>query len=316
MADDCTERLQSDSKYFSSMVNLIPAKYYFTKEDDPSSEPSGGKYRKRKKDNATMKMIKQAKKKKLDPTSHKTIEEIQKEKEMKEKAEMEESEQGGQLFSLSDVPSTSLGNLKQRLHDKMEMLRSKRGGKRPAQENGEISKSKKKKKEKKSVTLKKESVQKGKSPTKPSIVTESGKVVYSKFDFINPSEPSTFERKKKGKEKSDLHTLLAKAEKQQKKLEILKQTDEEKGKELEANINWKRALKKAKGEKLKDNPEQLKRTIKRKQKKKEQSKKKWNAKTDQVKMNMQKRQQSRQRHIQAKIDNKKARKMKKRKPGF
>ena len=50
--EDRVARLRGHAEYFSTMLNLIPAKYYFV-EDDPSTK-QGGKYIKHKKTESTV----------------------------------------------------------------------------------------------------------------------------------------------------------------------------------------------------------------------------------------------------------------------
>ena len=63
----------------------------------------------------------------------------------------------------------------------------------------------------------------------------------------------------------------------------LKEIDPEKAKQMEEDIKWNRALKKAEGVKVKDNIELLKRGLRKKEKSKEKRLAKWDHRVDKVK---------------------------------
>lgn len=342
--EDLEARLRGHAEYFSTMLNLIPAKYYFV-EDDPSTK-QGGKYMKHKKKSsvqqgANKKARKKRKTTNADPFSRKTIEDIQKEKEEAEKVEQEKfiiaaRESGASVQPLrlgSEVwhGGATRDELQAKLQEKIEKLRSQRKiGKRPAVTNSERLAKRNQRRKKDSPKDRKKGSGKGghgtgpggsasansatgndQTSVKPSVVDKSGQVVFSKFDFVSPSEPL-----KESRVKKDFQKLLAKAERQQKKLKQLKETDEKKGEELEAKLSWKKALSHAKGEKTRDDPTLLRKTIKRQDTKKRKSRREWKARASQVELLKKRKQELRQTHIQERIERKKARKMKKRKPGF
>ena len=339
---DREARLRGHAEYFSTMLNLIPAKYYFV-EDDQSTK-QGGKYIKHKKKSTVQrggdkKASKKAKTQAVDPFSRRTIEDIQKEKEEAEQLEQEKfiiaaRESGASVQPLrlsSEVGGgATRDELQARLQEKIAKLRSQRKiGKRPAVNSKEKAAKRmrrnKNPKEHKDRRVKGSRVSRAggsastntatesnlASPAKPSVVDKNGRVVFSKFDFVSPSEPPKDRRAKK-----DFQKLLAKAEREQKKLKQLKETDEKKGEEIEAKLLWKKALSHAKGEKMRDDPSLLKKTIKRQDAKKRKSQKEWKARAAQVELLKKRKQELRQTHIQERIERKKARKMKKRKPGF
>ena len=153
-------------------------------------------------------------------------------------------------------------------------------------------------------------------PKRPSIKDESGRVVFSKFDFGTPAVYS--EQKPKSK---DYKKLLAKAEAAQKKLEKLKEVDEKKSEELQEKLQWQRAMEMAKGTKIKDDTKRLRKTVKRLNSKKAKSRKQWLERQNQETLAKEKRQEKRKKNIQERIDQAKAKKFKKRggkarRPGF
>ncbi|VDO48931.1 unnamed protein product [Onchocerca flexuosa] len=103
------------------------------------------------------------------------------------------------------------------------------------------------------------------------------KLIFSKFDFIVRDEKQK-ETKKDKRDKftgKDYKRLLQKAEKREERLEQVRSKNPEKALRIENNIQWKKALSRAEGQKVKDNPELLERSLKRKEKMKEYKKKKW-----------------------------------------
>ena len=358
------EQLRAHSAHFSSMVELIPAKFYVTQDEDAAKD---SKYWvNKKKINTSKKSVKEVTKKakrlKLDPESHKSVAELQAEANQR-KEEDEAGESGTQAppkapptgapnqtsasvngFSVEHVQSTSLSNLQERLREKIESLRRKRKAPDDGGEGGGASTAKceelaqkrhkrtekcQRKKElrkKKLVSSSASQDKKRPEPVKPSFVDkETGRVVFSKFDFTTPVKPEEKEKKtnKKAPSRSrDYKKLLAKAEAAQKKLEELKKQDERRGEELEKKIKWQRALDMARGVKLQDNPKLLKKTAKRLEKKKQKSAKAWEERKDSERQARERRQEKRKKNIQERKDQVKAAKIKRRakkgsrKPGF
>ncbi|XP_011506195.1 PREDICTED: surfeit locus protein 6 homolog [Ceratosolen solmsi marchali] len=146
-----------------------------------------------------------------------------------------------------------------------------------------------------------------KIPKQKPIFNSKGNMVFSKFDF---SEIGT--KKSPLKTEKNPKKILQKL---QEKKEEIKQLEKAGNKELALEIKetdiWKSALAKATGEKVKDDPELLKRTIKRDEQKKKQSKKKWEARKEGVQKSLQERQQKRFDNISKRKMDVKKNKMKK-----
>lgn len=145
------------------------------------------------------------------------------------------------------------------------------------------------------------------TPAKP-VFNKEGQMVFSKFDFTDST--------KKEKKKSDLHgkdykRLLEKIEKRNEKINKVKSKDESAGKALEEKFKWESALHKAEGEKVKDNPDMLKKALKRKQKMKEQKKKKWEKRVEHVDKMKEDKQKKRTDNIQKRKQNMKDKKIQK-----
>ena len=379
MDGDLESRLKAHSAYFTSMVELIPARFYVIKDDPPDEEDGGGEKdskfwvnkRARAPKQAVKEATKKAKRSKLDPASHNKISERNRKEDgdksgvggarggasgssMEKPNEKEdiyfsdgEAEERVMKkhpkasatvslngFSVERVQSGDLNDLRERLHSKIAALRGKRKlmPNEGAAEEGESSLKGTNEKQRRIVEKrqrKKELRKKGKerkqvakrekhsavdNPKRPSLKDESGRIVFSKFDFSIPAvqpKPMTKDYKK----------LLAKAEAAQKKLEKLKEVDEKKSEELQEKLQWQRAIEMAKGTKIKDDTKRLKKTVKRLDSKKAKSRKLWLERQNQETLAKEKRQEKRKKNIQERIDQAKAKKLKKRggkcrRPGF
>ena len=243
-------------------------------------------------------------------------------------------------FSVERVQSGDLSDLRERLHSKIATLRGKRklipnegaaeeGEEGESSSQGTIDKRrkivekrqrkkvlKKKGKERKQVA-KREKHSAGGNHERPSIKDESGRVVFSKFDF---GTPAVLQSEPKPKSK-DYKKLLAKAEAAQKRLDKLKEVDEKKSEELQEKLQWQRAVEMAKGTKIRDDTKRLKKTVKRLDSRKAKSRKQWMERQKQETQAKEKRQEKRKKNIQERIDQAKAKKLKKRggksrRPGF
>lgn len=340
---DLEEQLRAHSAHFAAMVELIPAKHYVSRENEAMEDSKYWVNKKKARKQSGKEAAKKAKRLKLDPEKGKSVVELQaevnkQEEEIKTEAQLTPLPNKSIIngFSVEHVQSTSLSDLQERLKEKIKTLRRKRNA--PEDEESvprskEVSQKRQKRMEKRQrkKELRKKLVRGGATgiangsktaatPTKPSFKDkETGRIVFSKFDFTTPVQ-SEQPNRVKGK---DYKKLLAKAEAAQKKLEELKQKDEKRGEELEKKLKWQKALDMARGTKLHDDPKRLKKTFKRMEKKKQKSSKAWEERKAAEQQSKEKRQQKRQRNIQERKDKIKATKMKKRakkggirKPGF
>lgn len=155
-----------------------------------------------------------------------------------------------------------------------------------------------------------QAVENSKPEPQGKVKSQNGDLHKSEFGFSVISTSNKIPRS------SDLHgrdykRLLEKVEKRREKIETLKEKDAEAGKRLEEKFQWQAALRKAQGEKVKDDPNLLKRAAKRKEKIKEKKKKKWGDRVKTVDDQKQKRQQKRQANIDKRKGDKKDKKRKK-----
>merc|ERR1711931_544037 len=307
------------SRFFTSLVELLPAKFYLGhrgEEEENVFNPKHMKKRKKKPPPADKKFLaKKAKLFKLDPSQHKTITELQEEVEKKEKEELAKDlpritmATKIQPISVSEVSSTqSLADLHDKLHAKRDQLR----GNRKVVPEDKINDRKRKHLDKKKVNIEKKRKEKESGNIKVSNAIEnnalnnnknnnknnnnnnSNDVVFSKFDFATSVKERDPKKKKK---KKDLKQLLTIAETKQNELKLLEETDAEKAKETKAEMCWDSALQKASGTKIKDNPKLLKKTLKRKEKEKSKSEKVWKDRVDNVEKKKEEKQKLRKQHL-------------------
>ncbi|XP_026484416.1 surfeit locus protein 6 homolog [Vanessa tameamea] len=133
------------------------------------------------------------------------------------------------------------------------------------------------------------------------IFNNEGKLVFSKFDFAKLGE-----KDRGNKSKKDPKKLLDDLKQQEDKLQKLAETDSDKAKELKEKVAWKNILQKAEGEKVKDDPTLLKKSIKKMEQKKKVSKKKWEGRIQSVEKKKEDRQQKRKENISKKKKEKKS----------
>ncbi|XP_018368906.1 PREDICTED: surfeit locus protein 6 homolog [Trachymyrmex cornetzi] len=146
-----------------------------------------------------------------------------------------------------------------------------------------------------------------KVPKPKPVFNSEGKMVFSKFDF---SEIGV--KKKLPKSQNDPKKMLQQLQQKKEKLKQLEDLgDKEEAEDIREKDAWKSALAKASGEKVKDDPDLLKRTIKRNEQKKKHSANKWNSRLDNVQKSMQERQEKRRENIMKRKKEKKHNKLKK-----
>lgn len=145
--------------------------------------------------------------------------------------------------------------------------------------------------------------------------TVPNQITFGRFDFNTEDSIEKNSKKNKGKKfetkQTKLKNTLKQMESEQDELKRLKEENPEEGKEILRTKNWKTALAKAKGEKIRDNVQLLRKTIKKQDKRRQHSAKKWQEKKSETDKRMKERQDKRQANLQKRKDDKKA-KIKKR----
>jgi len=145
---------------------------------------------------------------------------------------------------------------------------------------------------------------------KKQISDKDSKVIFSKFDFAE----SNANKKRK---RVDIPTgrnykvLLKQAKKKKEKLSEAEILNNDQAQEMTKKEIWKSAMLKAKGVKVKDNPELLKKAVKRREQKKRSSERKWEERTKMLAKQMKDRQDKRSRNIARKKEGRAKKKIQK-----
>ncbi|KAK3741783.1 hypothetical protein QZH41_001559 [Actinostola sp. cb2023] len=332
MADEAASELQHRQKkhsaYFNSLVRLVPAKFYLPDDDEEKSN----KFYKNRGKAAPKQIIKEAsrkaKKKRLDPNQSKNVIDLQEQQETaNDESDKSDSEDDGnnnsQGFSVEKVPSGKIADLRARLHERIELLQGKRRAigdsdqhsKRPKKKmKSEIKSHKKKMNEISQNKQDQSNTNTARISSGKKVINDQGEIVFSKFDFMERGK-----NPKHGSKMRNYKNLIAKAETRKKKIEELKGQDVNKAKEMEERHAWKSAIEKAEGNKVKDDPKLLKKSLKRKEKLKTKSKKQWDARKDHQNKQMEDKQKRRQKNLKERAEAKKGKKGgkgKKHRPGF
>ncbi|XP_059047443.1 surfeit locus protein 6 homolog [Achroia grisella] len=133
------------------------------------------------------------------------------------------------------------------------------------------------------------------------VFNNDGKLVFSKFDFANIGQ-----RDKITKVGKDPQKILNNLKQQEEKIRRLEETENDKAKEFKEKVAWKNVLEKADGQKVKDDPSLLKKSIKKMEQKKKLSKKQWDSRIKNVEQKKDERQKKRKENIGKKKKDKKA----------
>lgn len=303
-------RLIEFSARFSSTLEVIPPHYYVFKEEEFIQ--SSKYFHKKKKRKMTKEMSNKAKKIRLNPKQPKGVEELKREAEEEKEEEQEDDMKmvpDSLKLNLERIESVTLSELRERLNKKITECRTKRKGPSttdPDGTNRKEHKVKEKKKKKKNDT--KHSKKDKTSVSQESSTTmekdhkdESCPVLFNKFNLTDPEEGRAGKKRKK----DSLKQLLVKAEEREKKLHDVMEEDIDKGQELKKKMKWDQALKKAQGIRVKNDPQMLKKSLKKEVKRKAVSRKNWEERLEKQQQHQEKIQTQRQRHIKERIDAKK-----------
>lgn len=143
------------------------------------------------------------------------------------------------------------------------------------------------------------------SESKPTFNSDN-KIVFSKIDFSNVG------KKKNKKTEKDPKKILKNLERENEKMNKLEaEGNKDKAIELKEKQAWKNALSKAQGEKVKDDPILLKKSVKKLEQMKKSSQKKWEKRIENVNKQKEERQKKRTENIQKRKKEKKLNKLKK-----
>ncbi|CEJ00640.1 hypothetical protein RMCBS344292_14692 [Rhizopus microsporus] len=241
---------------------------------------------------------------------------------------------------LKPMEKSDIEQLRHRLHERINQLRQKRNapGANSAKPKSrdEILSARNKKKEdrKKAIKAQKEKgnnvpteelvqVDKKTNNTTPNGNQRSADSIKTDADvFFGKLNVGKEQKKKKGP--TDAKTQLKLVEAKKEKLEKLKQEDKSKAEEMMEKEEWNKVLALATGEKVKDDPKLLKKTVKRQEKQKQKSAQEWKKRLEKQKKDQMHAIKKREENIKAKIEEKKNKKKgikpkgnkKKARPGF
>lgn len=133
-----------------------------------------------------------------------------------------------------------------------------------------------------------------------STLSDLANLDFGKLAGLNPT-PKNFANNKSLaniNKKKNLHKMLADAEEKKKKLEELKRSSDEGDKAKHQQLVWSDALKEASGERIKDDPNKLRKALKHKVAKKEKSAKAWKSRMETTKQKLDERQKIRTHNLE------------------
>jgi len=258
--DELQKSIQAHAHFFSSVLDLVSPEIYFPREQEPEHWRRSQKSRE---ETAARKIArKKTVKQSLNPKLQKKVSEELKTQELASK---------DAVFKKSEPKS--IANLRERLRERIEALRKLRtsstddvnrrdpSGLQKRKREGPLSSPQNKKKK-----LEPSEHQEHSQPKKE---PQDEAVRFGTFDFSGGKPVPSYLVKKKPKTEA----LLKKAEAELQYLKSIEDT--ESGKEQVEKRMWERLNKKASGEKLKDDPKLLKKTLKREKARKKKSAKEW-----------------------------------------
>lgn len=316
------EIIREDAIY-KQMLDCIPVYFYFSQEqkdefreldcltennDDEKTSPHG----KRKKNSQNNNN--KSKKLQLDPLCDLTVSKIQERyvtkcQELKEaKSKKQKKNKNKKIMSVNKSVD-SIEDLRGRIQHKIETLRSKR---KALGRHTDVERRRTKRQERKLKSkLQKKSFSgnqtKGglKSDTNDNetnnvhaepIFNKEGKMVFSKFDFQESKKQKPLQKGKK------FQKLLAKVEKDKDKIQKLEAVDGDKAKIAKEKAAWSKAVQQAEGVKVQDDPELLKKSLRKAAKQKQKNAQKWQERNEKVEQKMKEKQDKRKKNINKRKD--------------
>ena len=286
------ERLRVHSSYFVSLFSLVPAQYQSVRqesEEDGYLRGNKTRFWHNKKGAESLKL---------------------------KGGNASESErgggEGGTGFGVEERRSVGLSELQRRLREKMAAVSvrkrggdSGRGRERKQQQRAEEEvKRREVARRNKEARQKSVAVAISREPAESS--SSSPQFSFNRFDFNEDKDKAGQKKKKSYK------SLIVKAEAKQRKLEELKEKDQERGGAAEDKERWSKAVRMARGEKVKDDPSLLKKTVKRLEIKKESRRRKWRERVRAEEERKEARQERRRENIRERVGQIKAKKNRKR----
>lgn len=310
--------LRTLNDYLKSIVDLIPAQSYLQQPSTKSTGNTSGGSRKRKapKKEGKKKGNQSAKKKKTNEGFMKTTSEhiTAEVKSNDESSKIRDAKHAIQKMSGS---VQSLTDLQKRLKDRIAERQEQRNPKNKSEE--EIVQIRARRKKEKTKTKMKAKLKRQQSfktgaaeaemtgkvgqnsipltEKSPKVQNSNEHALFSKLQFSEEMESKN--KKIKSKKGNKLRSLLIQAENKKQKLAEIKENEPERAENMMKKDSWGKALAKAEGTKVRDNPELLRKSLKKEQALKKQHAKKWKEREDRVEEKMRQKQEKRTKNIQS-----------------
>ncbi|CAL5363458.1 unnamed protein product [Camellia sinensis] len=318
-AADLKALIREHSLFFDKLIELIPAKFYLPSDDAKPWFQGLKKSAREAAKQQTRENIKKARRDRLDPekSQSSTLELLKKSIEIgkepnKSEADKDEDEQDGG----DGDRSVTYEELRQRLHRRIEDLRSNRG-------NGERSKFEKRENQQKKRKRGSEVGEKSESDGNVGKIGKSEDEIEK--DVTEATKGIEFGKVKLGGEEGERKTKKKKLSKA-KELERAKRLEEakkdpEKGELVAKKHSWKAAVSRAAGVKVHDDPKLLKQSMHKEKRRHEKNVGKWKERFETRDKLKEEKQKKRTDNISERIHQKKMRKIAKRekklmRPGF
>lgn len=326
------------SLFFDHLVELIPARYYLDLNEDKPWFHGLSKIQKAAVKAESRENIKKSRRTRFDPakSSSTTLDHLKKSIEAAnaaaETSQDEEDEESGESEaevdnprpSISEGPSLTYEELRQRLHKRIEELRSGRNPRpqlliqqRPDKVEKRNKNRKKDEKENDSASdrKKEEATESSKGNAKRKMANRDGGAGAPDISFGKINVGGEDDDRSKKRKLSKKHQL-----EKAKKLEEAKK-DPEKGAAVSKKHSWKAAVSKAAGIKVHDDPKLLKESMKKDKKRQQKHAEKWKERIKIVEKSKAEKQKTRAANIKERIHQKKMRRIEKRekklmRPGF
>ncbi|KAF8781558.1 surfeit locus protein 6 homolog [Argiope bruennichi] len=335
--EELIEDIVKENEYLLNLLDTIPAQIYFDHdvqekikyEKHLTMDKKAENLKRKFSDQAELSVKNKHKRARVDPLCHKSVSQVHEELNNEKKKRKRKKKNGILLPSASLTRAANIEELQKRLQAKINELQAKRKGcsnKDPTLKKKLKTKEKKLKHKKVVLTQANEAemqtkklTEKKEKPEEKPVYNKDGKIIYSKLDF---SENGLEEKKKSEFSGKKYKKLLKKAEEKKEKIEKLKEINPEKATTVEQKEKWKKALLKSENVKIKDNPELLKKSLKRQEKIKKKKAKVWKDRVEHTETRKQAKQEKRSKNIQKrkkdKLDHKIKRAKKKGRviPGF
>mmetsp|Transcript_6431 Transcript_6431/g.9472 ORF Transcript_6431/g.9472 Transcript_6431/m.9472 type:complete len:388 (-) Transcript_6431:1725-2888(-) len=321
--------LQENNGFFDNLVDMIPARLYVAgNSGDDKYNPKYFKGQSKESKESRRARNKASKRLKLDPEKAETTNDVKRRLARENEQEEVHDDDNDSIDSdmnkkkeshltptkapeIDDNKTQSSGSRIEALRAKLHAKLAEKQGNRPSNPN-KVSKRAARRAEKQ---RRQEEGKKRRAMSKVEIKAKNQYVIGKNGDGTRESDlanldfgkltglktvPKNFENNKSLaniNKTRNLQKMLADAEEKKKKLEELKRSESDADKLKAEKMAWSDTLKEATGERIKDDPNKIKKALKRKIAKKEKSTKAWKSRMEQTKQKMDERQNIRKHNL-------------------